>query len=92
MTTRYITGHEVCHTPFSSTITPIHPEFVFQTTAHTLCFALGLLALFPGEQEKVYEEVLKVIPGDKDPVRQALISCTLKISCTSLRRSRILAR
>ncbi|TCD69149.1 Ubiquitin fusion degradation protein 4 [Steccherinum ochraceum] len=43
-----------------------------ETTAHTLCFALGLLALFPDEQDKVYEEILKVIPGDKNPTFQDL--------------------
>lgn len=39
-----------------------------KTTAHTLCFTFGLLALYPDEQEKLYQEVLKYIPGDKLPV------------------------
>lgn len=43
-----------------------------ETTAHTLCFALGLLALHPEEQERVYQEIMKAIPEDRDPIFQDL--------------------
>ena len=36
-----------------------------ETTAHTLAFILGHLALFPDIQEKVYDETRKVWPDDK---------------------------
>ncbi|THH29773.1 hypothetical protein EUX98_g4419 [Antrodiella citrinella] len=53
-----------------------------ETTAHTLCFALGLLALYPDEQERVYQEVLKAIPENRDPTFQDLnglnyVNCVL---------------
>jgi cytochrome P450 len=40
-----------------------------QTTAHTLCFALALLALYPYEQEKLYQHIKSVIPNPEAPVR-----------------------
>jgi len=45
-----------------------------ESTAHTLCFALALLALYPDEQERVYRDILKAIPGDRDPVAQDLVA------------------
>jgi len=33
-----------------------------QTTAHTLGFTLGLLALFPDEQERLYQHIKGVMP------------------------------
>lgn len=49
-----------------------HPSFSFnvsslsdiQTLAHTICFALALLALHPEEQEKLYEHIKRVYPKD----------------------------
>ena len=32
-----------------------------QTTAHTLCFAFGLLALYPDEQERLYQNIKDVM-------------------------------
>ena len=32
-----------------------------QTTAHTLCFTFGLLALFPDEQERLYQHIKGVM-------------------------------
>jgi cytochrome P450 len=41
---------------------PMLPLYIFlQTTAHTLCFAFALLALFPGEQERLYQHIKGVM-------------------------------
>ena len=40
----------------------------FQTTAHTLCFTLGLLALNPDQQEIMYQSVKKVLSDGRMPV------------------------
>ena len=32
-----------------------------QTTAHTLCFSFALLALYPGEQECLYQHIKGVV-------------------------------
>ena len=39
-----------------------------QTTAHTLCFAFGLLALYPDEQERLYQNIKGVMSLDGMPV------------------------
>jgi len=41
-----------------------------ETTAHTMCFALGLLALYPDEQERVHQEIVNAIPEHRDPIFQ----------------------
>ncbi|KIJ37005.1 hypothetical protein M422DRAFT_260653 [Sphaerobolus stellatus SS14] len=38
-----------------------------ETTAHTMCFALGLLALDQNEQEKLYQHVKSILPEDELP-------------------------
>ncbi|EKM52724.1 uncharacterized protein PHACADRAFT_126770 [Phanerochaete carnosa HHB-10118-sp] len=38
-----------------------------ETTAHTLCFTFGLLALYPEQQEKLYRQIKSVIPDDRLP-------------------------
>lgn len=38
-----------------------------ETTAHTLAFSLALLALYPDEQEKVYQQVKSVLPNGEVP-------------------------
>ncbi|PPQ65685.1 hypothetical protein CVT26_000317 [Gymnopilus dilepis] len=38
-----------------------------ETTAHTLCFTFAMLALYPEEQEKLYEHIRSVLPRDKIP-------------------------
>ena len=43
--------------------------FHIQTTAHTLCFTFGLLALHPEEQETLYQHIKSVIPDDRLPVQ-----------------------
>ncbi|KAK7682024.1 hypothetical protein QCA50_014988 [Cerrena zonata] len=47
-----------------------------ETTAHTLCFAFALLALYPDEQERLLEEVIKYTPGDKLPMYEDAHSMT----------------
>jgi len=45
-----------------------------ETSAHVLCFALGLLALHPEEQERVHQEILTAVPENRDPAFQDLRS------------------
>ena len=40
-----------------------------ESTALTLAAAVGFLALYPEEQQKLYEEVMRVCPNGEDPVR-----------------------
>jgi cytochrome P450 len=40
-----------------------------QTTAHALGIAFGLLALYPDEQEKLYQHIISVLPDGRLPVR-----------------------
>ena len=40
------------------------------TTAHSLSFALILLAMYPDEQLKLYKDIRSVIPDDHLPVRR----------------------
>ncbi|KAF8895566.1 cytochrome P450 [Infundibulicybe gibba] len=39
-----------------------------ETTAHTLCFTFGMLALYQDEQEWLYQHIRSVIPGGRIPV------------------------
>ncbi|KZP12182.1 cytochrome P450 [Athelia psychrophila] len=46
--------------------------FIFQlagheTTAHTLCFAFGLLALYQDEQEKLFQQIKSLMPDTRTP-------------------------
>jgi len=43
-----------------------------ETTAHTLCYALALLALHPDEQRKVYEQTKSLCPLDRIPTYQEM--------------------
>ena len=43
-----------------------------KTTAHTMAFALGMLALYQDEQEILYQHVKSVIKDGKIPVRELL--------------------
>ena len=47
-----------CFLPSSFHVVPIQ---IPQTTAHTLCFSFGLLALYPGEQERLYQHIKGVM-------------------------------
>ena len=40
-----------------------------ETTAHTLTFILGLLALYPDVQDKLVQHIAEVQPKDRDFVR-----------------------
>jgi hypothetical protein len=53
-----LAGHEVRSFPSSSHVVPI--QFL-QTTAHTLCFSFALLALYPDEQESLYQHIKGVM-------------------------------
>ncbi|KAI0261646.1 cytochrome P450 [Gloeopeniophorella convolvens] len=35
-----------------------------ETTAHTLCFCFALLAMYPDEQDRLYQEIRKITPDD----------------------------
>ena len=51
-------GHEVGF----SFIPAVLPQNNFpQTTAHTLCFSFALLALYPDEQERLYQQIKDVM-------------------------------
>jgi hypothetical protein len=39
-----------------------------QTTAHALCFAFALLALYQEEQEKLFDHIKTVLPDGRLPV------------------------
>jgi cytochrome P450 len=39
-----------------------------ETTAHTLCFALGLLALYPDQQEILFQHIQSVLPNGRLPM------------------------
>ena len=42
-----------------------------KTSAHTLAYAFILLALYPEEQEWVYQTIVEQL-GDREPVRETL--------------------
>ena len=53
-----IAGHEVR----SSLLHVVLPQSILlQSTAHTLCFAFALLALYPDEQERLYQHIKGVM-------------------------------
>ncbi|THU75858.1 cytochrome P450 [Dendrothele bispora CBS 962.96] len=43
-----------------------------ETTAHTLCFALHLLALYPEEQQRLYDSIAEVCPNGRLPTYEDL--------------------
>ncbi|PPQ93732.1 hypothetical protein CVT25_013072 [Psilocybe cyanescens] len=43
-----------------------------ETTAHTLCFTFALLALYPDEQEKLYQHIRSVIPEGRNPTYEEM--------------------
>ncbi|TEB40153.1 cytochrome P450 [Coprinellus micaceus] len=45
-----------------------------ETTAHALAFTLGLLALYPDEQDKLYEHITAVVPPGKSPTYEDMAS------------------
>ena len=68
-----LAGHEVG--PFPSPLSmPSNPPL--QTTAHTLCFTFALLALYPDEQERLYQHIKGVMSSlDRTPVRSLGSQC-----------------
>jgi cytochrome P450 len=51
-------GHEVNSSPPSCFVVV---KSSLQTTAHTLCFTFALLALYPDEQERLYQHIKGVM-------------------------------
>ncbi|EKM52723.1 uncharacterized protein PHACADRAFT_211944 [Phanerochaete carnosa HHB-10118-sp] len=51
-----------------------------ETTAHTLCFTFGLLALYPEQQEKLYQHIKGVIPDDRLPTYQEMNSLSESVA------------
>ncbi|KAH6912979.1 cytochrome P450 [Coprinopsis sp. MPI-PUGE-AT-0042] len=47
-----------------------------ETSAHTLCFAFGLLALHQEEQEKLYQDITSALPDKRLPVYEDMPSLT----------------
>ena len=45
-----------------------------ETSAHTLCFAFVLLALYPESQKRIYEEVTRLWPADVPVTQLATVS------------------
>lgn len=58
-----------------------------ETTAHTLCFTLALLALYPDEQEKLYQHIKSVIPDPQAPTyeQMPLLTQTMAVFNETLR-------
>ena len=54
-----LAGHEVRYSLSSLSLLNQYP----QTVAHTLCFTLALLALYPEEQEHLYQHIKDVTSG-----------------------------
>ncbi|KAI0027187.1 cytochrome P450 [Vararia minispora EC-137] len=53
-----------------------------ETTAHTLCFCLAYLALYPHEQDRLYEEVKSVLPGlDTPPAYEDMARLPYALAC-----------
>ncbi|KAI5119154.1 hypothetical protein M0805_005233 [Coniferiporia weirii] len=45
-----------------------------ETTAHTLCFTFGLLALYPDQQEILYQNIISVLPDGRLPAYEDMNS------------------
>ncbi|KAF8967870.1 cytochrome P450 [Flammula alnicola] len=43
-----------------------------ETTAHTLCFTFAMLALYPEEQEKLFEHIKSVLPNGEEPTYEQM--------------------
>ncbi|KAJ7584430.1 cytochrome P450 [Mycena floridula] len=58
-----------------------------ESTAHTLCYALAMLALFSDEQEKLYQHCKSVVPADQVPRYQdcSLLKQSLAVFNEALR-------
>lgn len=47
-----------------------------ETTAHTLAFTFGLLALHPDYQETVYQQIKSIVPDNRPPMYEEMNSLT----------------
>ncbi|KIJ61829.1 hypothetical protein HYDPIDRAFT_176809 [Hydnomerulius pinastri MD-312] len=58
-----------------------------ETTAHSLCFALAMLALYPEEQENLYQHIKSVLPDGRIPTYDdmPLLTHSLAVFNESLR-------
>ena len=56
-------------TGFESRALALTKELHWQTTAHSLAYALILLALHPDEQERLHAHIASVLPDGRAPVR-----------------------
>lgn len=59
-----------------------------ETTAHTLTFTSGLLAINQGAQEKLYQEIMKVVEPGQIPVRLKELTAQELIPPLELHRHR----
>lgn len=55
-----------------------------QTTAHTLGFTFALLALYPDEQERLYQHILSILPDGRIPVCLKFIAYNVNTFLISL--------
>lgn len=58
--------------PFVCKASGVHVNFS-ETSAHTLSFAIALLALYPNVQRKVYEEVVRMWPNGPPAMNASLV-------------------
>ncbi|KDR75778.1 hypothetical protein GALMADRAFT_248465 [Galerina marginata CBS 339.88] len=43
-----------------------------ETTAHTLCFTFALLALYPDEQDKLFQHIQSIVPNSRSPTYEEM--------------------
>jgi cytochrome P450 len=56
-------------------------QTILQTTAHTLCFSFALLALYPDEQERLYQHVRGVMSNlNGMPVRSKNVNSYIELT------------
>lgn len=65
---------------FESRALALTTELHWQTTAHSLAYALILLALHPDEQERLYAHTTSVLPDGRSPVRPLYTTCCYFVS------------
>jgi cytochrome P450 len=51
-----------------------------ETSAHTLCYALALLALYPSEQEILLQHIKSILPNDKLPTYDEMPRLTYSLA------------
>lgn len=58
--------------------------FITETSAHSLCFSVLLLALYPDVQQKVYEEVLRLWPDGAPTAETTIAAVCLPFSAPNI--------